>query len=343
MRLEAASYRGRPVWFVVAGPWEGTPGPSSVSTVQSGFAKLSQFVQFGFQVIALAVGAWLARRNVRAGRADRRGARTLAVWTGGALLLSGLVSTHYAGTLSLVWGRFLQQLGFILFWSTLTWMDYLALEPFVRRRWPEAMISWTRLLAGRTGDPLVGRDVLIGMAGGFLIVFLGDMVAMLPEWLGQLPLMPRGSGSMMRSLGPVSLFAGELLRRPSRILLETTVILFGILLAHAILRNRWVATAALIAIFSVLMLDTGDTVGSVLRTVFLIGISVWLLSRVGVLSYVAAWFVVFTMLDLPLSLDPSAWYAARSAITAAMLLGVAGWAFYCSLGNRAAFGQILET
>ena len=46
------------------------------------------------------------------------------------------------------------------------WLDYLALEPFVRRRWPEAMISWTRLLGGRFADPLVARDILIGCAAG---------------------------------------------------------------------------------------------------------------------------------------------------------------------------------
>ncbi len=30
----------------------------------------------------------------------------------------------------------------------------------MRRRWPHAIISWTRLLSGRFNDPLVGRDLL---------------------------------------------------------------------------------------------------------------------------------------------------------------------------------------
>jgi hypothetical protein len=37
-----------------------------------------------------------------------------------------------------------------------------ALEPYLRRRWPERIISWNRLLAGEFRDPLVGRDILIG-------------------------------------------------------------------------------------------------------------------------------------------------------------------------------------
>jgi protein kinase-like protein len=331
MRIEAASFAGRPVWFVVAGPWERTLGPDPGPGTTTAFTTLTQLVRVGLQAMALLAGAWLARRNVRAGRADFRGAVMVALWTGGAMLLSGLVSTHYAGGISVVWARLIQQIGFILFWSTLIWIDYLALEPFVRRRWPEAMISWTRLLGGRLGDPLVARDILIGITGGFVIVLLGDLVALVPEWLGQLPLMPRGSGAMMRSLGAVDLFVGELVRRPSRILLDSMVMLFAILLAHAVLRNRWAATAVSMAIFGAIALDAGDAIGSILRSVFLVGVLVLLLSRFGVLSYVAAWLVIFAIFDLPLSLDASAWYAARSAITAAMLLGVAGWSFYRSL------------
>jgi Protein kinase domain len=336
MRIEAASFRARPVWFVVAGPWERTagPNPDEGPAPTSAFAMVTQLVRVGLQVMALVAGAWLARRNVRAGRADFRGAVMVGLWTGGSMLLSGLISTHYAGGISVVWGRLVQQLGFILFWSTVIWIDYLALEPFVRRRWPEAMISWTRLLGGRLGDPLVARDILIGLTGGFVIVLLGDLVAVVPEWLGQLPLMPRGTGAMMRSLGSVDAFAGELARRPSRILLDSMVMLFAILLAHAILRNRWAATAVSIAIFSAIALDPGDEIGSVLRSVFLIGVLVLLLSRFGVLSYVAAWFVIFAIFDLPLSLDTSAWYAARSAISAALLLGLAGWSFYRSLSHE---------
>ena len=39
---------------------------------------------------------------------------------------------------------------------------YMAFEPYVRRRSPRTLISWTRLLAGRFRDPLVGADLLVG-------------------------------------------------------------------------------------------------------------------------------------------------------------------------------------
>ena len=46
------------------------------------------------------------------------------------------------------------------------WTLYMAIEPWIRRRWPHAIISWSRLISGQVRDPLVGRDVLIGVALG---------------------------------------------------------------------------------------------------------------------------------------------------------------------------------
>jgi hypothetical protein len=47
---------------------------------------------------------------------------------------------------------------------------YLALEPYVRRRWPWRVVAWNRALAGRWRDPLVGRDVLVGLTASVAFV-----------------------------------------------------------------------------------------------------------------------------------------------------------------------------
>jgi hypothetical protein len=39
-------------------------------------------------------------------------------------------------------------------------------EPYARQSWPKLMVSWQRLLNGRLRDPLVGRDVLLGIVAG---------------------------------------------------------------------------------------------------------------------------------------------------------------------------------
>ena len=52
------------------------------------------------------------------------------------------------------------------------WLIYLALEPWVRRYWPQALITWSRVLAGKWRDPMVGRDLLFGALLGVAYLLL---------------------------------------------------------------------------------------------------------------------------------------------------------------------------
>ena len=49
---------------------------------------------------------------------------------------------------------------------------YLALEPWVRRYWPQTMITWSRVVAGQWTDPLVGRDLLFGTFFGIVYALM---------------------------------------------------------------------------------------------------------------------------------------------------------------------------
>ena len=51
---------------------------------------------------------------------------------------------------------FTRAMGATAFNVGLAWVFYLALEPSVRRIWPETVISWSRMLNGRWIDPLGG-------------------------------------------------------------------------------------------------------------------------------------------------------------------------------------------
>ena len=69
-------------------------------------------------------------------------------------------------------GLFIIAVSTALFISGVTWMLYLAVEPWVRRHWPKTIISWSRLLSQERGDPLVGRDILFGVLLGVVWILI---------------------------------------------------------------------------------------------------------------------------------------------------------------------------
>ena len=110
-------------------------------------------------------GTLLARRNLRLGRSDRRAAAIVAIFVLAAGLLAWALETHHvasADETELV----IHGLSLVVLVACACWLFYLAIEPYVRRLWPHALVSWVRLLDGRFRDPLVGRDVLFGLLAG---------------------------------------------------------------------------------------------------------------------------------------------------------------------------------
>jgi hypothetical protein len=105
-----------------------------------------------------------------------------------SLILSTLVwilSEHHVASAGAESRLFTMFVGTALFRAALVALFYLAMEPMIRRRWPETLIPWTRLLNGEWSDPLVGRDILVGFAVGAALASLNFLRAMTPQWLGQ--------------------------------------------------------------------------------------------------------------------------------------------------------------
>ena len=118
-------------------------------------------------IASLIVGsALLARRNLRAGRGDRAGASRVVLWVGVLMMLRWLVAAHHSGTYANFQGAFLDAPADAMLNAGLVWLAYLGIEPWLRRHWPASLLSWSRLLAGSFRDPLLGRDVLLGVVFG---------------------------------------------------------------------------------------------------------------------------------------------------------------------------------
>ncbi len=131
-----------------------------------------------------------------------------------------------------------------LFMAALMWTLYLALEPYVRSKWPQTIVSWSRMLAGKLRDPLVGRDILygtmlgLGMGAGSMRAFCSTCAR------GTAPACRIGRARRKRAA--FSMWLGNVFGAIVWVLLFFFVLVFF----RALVRNRWIAAALFVALFA---------------------------------------------------------------------------------------------
>jgi hypothetical protein len=189
--------------------------------------RLPHFAYLLLLTVTLAAGAYLARRNLRAGRVDRSGAARVALWVFACDALARIIAGRHPLVVEDEAAFLAALAGAALFLAAEVWLAYAALEPYVRRKWPETMVSWTRLLRGRFDDALVGRDLLLGALGGMVMRLLAQLRS-LSEPTIESPL--AGVFTALARSVFYALFA-----------------LFLLVLLRMALRRRWIADAAWVA------------------------------------------------------------------------------------------------
>jgi serine/threonine-protein kinase len=319
IRVEAAAFRGKPVYFQIVWPWtepdrERAPTPALAVGVVLLFVAL------------FAAAIVMVRHNWRIGRGDVRGATRLAGFVGMVVLLRDVLWAHHVGSLAEV-GVVARMLADATSFSVVVWLFYVALEPWVRRYWPQSLIVWSRALAGRWRDPVLGRDVLIGMVVGVGI----DWGA---AWF-RLVTVDRGSGlPFLGELSGLRVHAARAFDATGVSVLAALVVFLILFFARVALRNQWLAAlvpAGLLAVGS-----AGDTPEPVVTlAVNFLGFAAVtvLLMRFGLVVAVAALVSAFVLFDTTTS-SFTLWYGQGSFLSVLVLGAVAVWAFRTSLGSR---------
>jgi serine/threonine-protein kinase len=166
------------------------------------------------------------------------------------------------------------------------WVLYIALEPYVRRRWPATLVSWSRLLAGGFRDPLVGRDVLAGCLLAPFTTALGRLEWFVSSWLGYPPPQPSASSPWL-FLG-ARMIAADLAISLIWALFFWLAALFVLLLLRALLRNEWAAALVWVLFFTVFA-TTHNQLNpvAVVGALIFFGLAVFVLIRFGLLALVA--------------------------------------------------------
>src|SRR5580704_12288657 len=132
---------------------------------------------------------FIVRYNLRHKRGDTRGALRLGTFIFGAFMTMWLFRAHHVASLNEL-DLTLMAFGWGLLYTALVVVLYLALEPLVRRKAPETLIGWSRLLAGQFRDPLVGRDLLIGAVYGIVLALYEISDNFILPLFGKLPPVP---------------------------------------------------------------------------------------------------------------------------------------------------------
>jgi serine/threonine protein kinase len=328
LRVEAAAFQGKPVFFSLVGDWT---KPQRMKSMEK--KSIGEWIGriFGLVLLCtLLVGSGLlARRNYRRGRGDREGALRLALVILALEMGLFFCRSHFSSIGDTI-GLFVVAVSTGLFVSGVTWMLYMAVEPWVRRHWPQTIIAWSRLLAGQGRDPLVGRDILFGVALGIVWILVFQIHAIPEMHMGAAPFL----SSTEALMGGREALGAWLRQWPQSI--QTTLVFFFVLFGlKVVLRKEWIAAIVFIAIFALPRVLTGAYMAVELPTQILVyGIAVLILLRFGFVSLACAIFTVNLMGNVPFSADFSTWYMTTSILALLSVAALAGWGFYHSLGGE---------
>jgi serine/threonine-protein kinase len=320
-RVEAAAWRGKPIFFKIIEPW--TPGQTTVASEPSLATRIVQVIVIVVCVAVVVGVALLARFNLARGRGDSRGASRLAVFVCALMMVGWAIEASHVPNF---WEVPLTILGFsyALFAAVTVWLLYVALEPFIRRLWPHTIISWSRILSGRFRDPLVGRDLLVGSLGGVIFGLIEWLAFEARVQMGGTPFAIRSAldpllGSRFVASAAITFFYSAIL---------STLLLFVVIFAlRLVLRRDWLAGGVLVvAATAVSMVGKDVPMFMAVFNVVAMLVFVLLLLRDGLVAVSVANFVAAALASgFPMSMDLSQWYGAG---TVPVLLGLSALAIY---------------
>jgi hypothetical protein len=282
-------------------------------------------LKFAVVVFVMLASALLAWRNVGNGHGDRTGAFRLALFAFTSVLLAWFFAADH---------RFdpqelnlnLNAVAEALYWGVLAGVLYLAVEPFVRQRWPHALISWNRVLEGRFADSLACRDVLVGIFLAAAVCVARTGLRILGLTLPQFP-----EPELLQAIHSTPQMVAFLLRT----LFDSTNISLALFFVFSFLRAAvripWMATLVWVALINALtpkMDPPGILVVSLFGVLWLVAVR-----RFGLIAGMAMWFAD-RIFRAEIMLAPQGWYAAQMYLLIGTVAALGIYAFTRSVGNH---------
>jgi hypothetical protein len=345
--VQMGASRGRLTHFTVVSAWGVPQSPVDiVRPVQRQATELP--IELLFEVIPYLLSVFFAMRNLKLGRGDWRGATRIAVFVffmnvGEAVFATRLSEVGIVGVLEDLFGGRAQ--GHALIHAMGMWFAYVALEPYVRRLWPRVLVSWTRLLTGRFRDPLVGRDLLVGVALGATLTTLGIVTFALAPRLGLGHVPALANGGMFEALGSAGYLSVGLCYAGSICVLNVLQGLFLLLMVRLVTRRTdlTLLVGGLLFLFGTAAGAAPDLGWKLaLLSALWSAVGTIVVVRVGLLATVVGAFTALVLGGTAATLDFSSWYAGLVLLPMAVLLGIACYGAATALAGKSILGDPLE-
>ncbi|MGD0048591.1 MAG: serine/threonine-protein kinase [Bryobacteraceae bacterium] len=327
--VQASAWRGRITEVEVIWPWTNAGRVPESRESSSDNSRLA-LIEKATSGLVILFSVFLAVRNLRAGRGDRRGAARLASAVFVLQALAWVWRAHWTTDIGTLEAFAVNAAGWVSA-AALIWFLYIGLEPEVRARWPKSIVAWSRVLAGRWQDPLVGADVLWGALLGVAIValFVGT------NWWGVLqghlsPTAHADAGANTRY------WIADILQRANSAVEFGLLVVFAIFCLRAILRKDWLASIAAAILFTAQEGEVwqGHSISSFAFYLLIFTALTFGLLRRGLVSSMVAIFFANILLSTPGAQTLSKPYEWTVVAYPALALAIVVWAFWRTSGHR---------
>jgi len=257
------------------------------------------------------------------------------------LVLEWLGGASHSVDESDIFGFFFTALSRGLLLAGVLWLLYIGLEPYVRRRWPEMLVSWSRLLTGGIRDPLVGRDVLVGLLFGAIASAVSMSESLMRSSLGAIP----PSIASVSSWSDLHRFTAHgLLGNINNGILISLFMLLMIFILRVVTRRQWLTAILFVLIFAT-PASLGDPIPLIHIPVLIFVNALWTIAflRFGLLAVAVMIFVLESLIDVPITTDLHIWYSGMCFFSLVFFVALAAYGFYISLGGQKLFeGKLLD-
>ena len=291
---------------------------------------IAQWFSFGLLLVIFGFGIWMAGKNLRAGRGDARGSRRLGLFVFVTGMVNWVLLAHHVSSAFE-----------ILFFGMVTWLLYAALEPYVRRYWPDTLISWSRMLSGNFKDPVFARDVLLGTLFGLASAVLEQLQPLVEAGLGKPPMRPWGLLTTY-SLEGIRGSLATILYQASSSFPSALLIFFMFFILRLILRRNWLAALVMSLLFCIPSLGAQNPVIDALFTAPFFLAYLFILYRFGLVALTVLYFVDQLADTMPFVTPLNAWYTEGGLIALLVILALSLYGFQVSRAGKPLFANGLE-